>query len=228
MKPFGTIRSISISTILTRNPTFNDIHRFPRQPYRSYHSSPKASTRPLTIGIRREDPSRIWERRAPLTPQDVRDLLSRSAGLQVHVEPCHRRIFRDDEYTAAGARITPDLRDAHVVLGIKEPPLDEVWVDPLPAPSALRDGSKENKESQDEGGLVPRTYVMFSHTAKGQEYNMPLLSKFIAGSSGSDGNLLPTLVDYELLTDSNMGKRTVGFGWFAGGTCFQFGGTFPF
>jgi alpha-aminoadipic semialdehyde synthase len=58
---------------------------------------------------------------------------------------------------------------------------------------------------------------MFSHTAKGQEYNMPLLARFVAPSSASDQSKqrFPRLVDYELLTDEN-GKRTVGFGWFAG------------
>lgn len=57
---------------------------------------------------------------------------------------------------------------------------------------------------------------------------MPLLSAFLDASSGSVSNmtknllqpreLLPTLVDFELLTSEADGKRTVGFGWFAGGT----------
>ncbi|PCH34748.1 hypothetical protein WOLCODRAFT_139556 [Wolfiporia cocos MD-104 SS10] len=62
---------------------------------------------------------------------------------------------------------------------------------------------------------------MFSHTIKGQMYNMELLSKFVASSHALGGtptdhpSLLPRLVDYELLTGED-GKRTVGFGWFAG------------
>lgn len=52
---------------------------------------------------------------------------------------------------------------------------------------------------------------MFSHTAKGQMYNMPLLSRFVG-----EGKEAPRLIDYELLTGSD-GKRVVGFGWFAGG-----------
>ena len=59
---------------------------------------------------------------------------------------------------------------------------------------------------------------MFSHTVKGQPYNTPLLARFLAGSTTSAAPLLPRLVDYELLTDEADGKRTVGFGWFAGGT----------
>lgn len=56
---------------------------------------------------------------------------------------------------------------------------------------------------------------MFSHTIKGQEYNMPLLARFLM-KGRSPKTAYPTLVDYELLADAN-GKRTVGFGWFAGG-----------
>ena len=62
---------------------------------------------------------------------------------------------------------------------------------------------------------------MFSHTHKGQLYNMPLLSRFldhdpVSARKVDSADLLPTLVDWELLTDDK-GKRTVGFGWFAGG-----------
>ena len=59
---------------------------------------------------------------------------------------------------------------------------------------------------------------MFSHTHKGQEYNMELLSRFLAGPESTDARTLPTLIDWELLTDE-AGKRTVGFGWYAGGNC---------
>lgn len=67
---------------------------------------------------------------------------------------------------------------------------------------------------------------MFSHTIKGQEYNVPLLSRFLAGGDKyadpqltGDGSLLrleARLIDYELLTGAD-GKRTVAFGWHAGG-----------
>jgi alpha-aminoadipic semialdehyde synthase len=50
---------------------------------------------------------------------------------------------------------------------------------------------------------------MFSHTVKGQPYNMPLLSRFLGPKDSA------RLIDYELLTED--GVRSVGFGWFAGG-----------
>ena len=60
---------------------------------------------------------------------------------------------------------------------------------------------------------------MFSHTAKGQPYNTPLLSHFVAPLDETETTklLCPRLIDYELLTNETDGKRTVGFGWFAGG-----------
>jgi alpha-aminoadipic semialdehyde synthase len=68
--------------------------------------------------------------------------------------------------------------------------------------------------------------MMFSHTAKGQEYNIPLLSRFLIGGDVyadpklSDDKPLPQLaarlIDHELLTGTD-GKRTVAFGWHAGG-----------
>lgn len=100
------------------------------------------------------------------------------------------------------------LSPAHVILGIKETPLDELLTDPVPS---------EN---------VARTHIMFSHTHKGQSYNIPLLSRFLDSQSYTSrlectkapSSLLPTLIDWELITDDNE-KRTVGFGWYAGGKC---------
>lgn len=63
-----------------------------------------------------------------------------------------------------------------------------------------------------------RTHLMFSHTAKGQAYNLPLLSRF---ATGQTADAAPArLIDYELLTDGpgREAKRVVGFGWFAGGS----------
>jgi alpha-aminoadipic semialdehyde synthase len=59
------------------------------------HSQTRSLT---TIGIRREDPSRVWERRAPLTPQAVQSLLSTRKDLEVEVESCQRRCFPNESY----------------------------------------------------------------------------------------------------------------------------------
>jgi alpha-aminoadipic semialdehyde synthase len=67
-----------------------------------------------TLGIRREDPARIWERRVPLTPQAVATLLEESKGvasgskdeLRVQVESCKRRCFADSAYVQV-SRVDP-------------------------------------------------------------------------------------------------------------------------
>lgn len=153
---------------------------------RSRHSRHLATSSPLVIGIRREDPSRIWERRVPLTPDAVKSLVSQH-GVKVLLQPCARRVFPTYEYTNVGAQVSESLADANIVLGIKETPLTELLTDSV--------------------GGAPRTHFMFSHTAKGQSYNMPLLSRFTQSTA--------RLIDYELLTNSD-GKRTVAFGWYAG------------
>ncbi|OSD00329.1 hypothetical protein PYCCODRAFT_1437464 [Trametes coccinea BRFM310] len=176
---------------------------------RAYHTTPSRAAK-LTIGIRREDPARIWERRCPLTPDAVNELVEMD-GVKVLVQPCERRVFTANDFLQAGAKLHPTLQPAHVIVGIKETPLPEVLTDPLPAPAANPQGARHSP-------LVPRTQVMFSHTVKGQLYNMELLSKFLASENRSapeGGALLPRLIDYELLTGED-GKRTVGFGWFAG------------
>ncbi|KIJ19435.1 hypothetical protein PAXINDRAFT_68974 [Paxillus involutus ATCC 200175] len=149
----------------------------------------------LTIGVRREDPARIWERRCPLTPLAVESLVHND-NVDVLIQDCDRRVFPIDQYIKAGARVHPTLEPAHIVLGIKETPLNELITSP---PRTTGSASP-----------VPRTHLMFSHTTKGQPYNMELLSRFL----GRD-HLLPRLIDYELLIGPD-GKRTVAFGWFAG------------
>lgn len=156
--------------------------------------------RPLTIGIRREDPTRIWERRAPLVPAHVRQLLEKHKEARVHVQRCTRRFFTEEQYAEAGAEVVDDLSEAHIILGVKEPPLHEMLMDGVASPK--------------DGSLASRVSLMFSHTTKGQAYNMPLLRKFLAGPT-EDNRTKPTLIDYEQLVNE-AGKRTVGFGHFAG------------
>ncbi|KAF8804193.1 hypothetical protein BYT27DRAFT_7194939 [Phlegmacium glaucopus] len=142
------------------------------------------------VGIRREDPNRIWERRAPLTPDAVHKLTS--LNVKFHIVPCARRVFSNIDYVKAGAILVDSLSGAQIVLGIKEPPLED-----LPPHSS------------------EQTHLMFSHTAKGQPYNTPLLERFIMNPQATSNKKYRRLIDYELLTDDD-GKRTVGFGYYAG------------
>ncbi len=105
----------------------------------------------IDIGIRREDKNR-WERRAPLTPEHVLELV-KEQSLSVAVQPSPLRIFPDEEYQAAGASLQEDLSACRVVLGVKEVP-----------PKLL---------------LPAKPYLFFSHTVKGQASNMPLLRRLL-------------------------------------------------
>ncbi len=131
------------------------------------------------IGIRREDKN-IWERRVPLTPEHVK-ILREKENIEFIVQPFERRAFSDDEYRAAGATVSEDFSEAPFVFAVKE------------IPTKLLEAGK--------------VYMYFSHTIKGQDYNMPMLQRLL--------DLKATLIDYETIKDEN-GRRLVFFGRFAG------------
>ncbi len=86
--------------------------------------------------------------RVPLDPQQCAYLRS-EYGLNVVVQPSPIRIFKDEEYVAAGVPLEEYLGDCDLLLGVKEVPKDQ---------------------------LIPgKTYSFFSHTHKQQVYNRPLL-----------------------------------------------------
>jgi alpha-aminoadipic semialdehyde synthase len=103
------------------------------------------------IGIRHEDKYAL-ERRAPLTPRHVQRLVKQKK-LDIVVQGSPKRIFSDEEYTQAGAKISKDLKKCSVIFGVKEIPLDQF-----------------------EPG---KTYVFFAHVIKGQPYNMPMLKRMM-------------------------------------------------
>lgn len=103
------------------------------------------------IGIRREDKNR-WERRVPLTPDHVAELVS-ERGIEVRVQPSPLRVFPDKDYAAAGAVITEDLSSCPLVLGVKEIPKEKL--------------------------LKGQAYLYFSHVIKGQPGSMPMLRRFM-------------------------------------------------
>lgn len=102
------------------------------------------------MAIRREDIN-VWERRAPIAPSHVAELVHN--GMKVLVQPSTRRAYTMDEYERAGAIITEDLSPASLIIGVKAVPIDL---------------------------LIPnKTYAFFSHTIKAQEANMPLLDAML-------------------------------------------------
>jgi alpha-aminoadipic semialdehyde synthase len=133
----------------------------------------------VTIGIRREDKNK-WERRVPLIPGDIETLRARH-DLAFVVQPSPIRVYGDQEYVAAGAEVGEDLTRAGIVVAVKEVPLDL---------------------------LQARTaYLFFSHTVKGQRYNMPLLQRIL--------DVGATLIDYERIVNEQ-NRRLIFFSLHAG------------
>jgi alanine dehydrogenase len=131
----------------------------------------------LVVGILRE--TKGFEHRTPLVPSDVKWLIDR--GVTVEVESGPVRAFSDREYKKCGASIVKKAINANLLVGIKEPRVHDLHTNKI--------------------------YMVFSHTAKGQSHNMPLLRTCI--------NKKITLIDYEQIVDL-YGSRLVFFGRFAG------------
>lgn len=131
------------------------------------------------IAIRKETKDKT-QKRTPLVPEHVKYLI-KEHKIKVLVEPWENRIFTDKEYKDAGAILTTDLSSANIIFGIKEV-----------APGLILPG---------------KAYCFFSHTVKGQSYNMKMLKTILEGSG--------SLMDYELVKD-DQGKRLIFFGEYAG------------
>ena len=131
------------------------------------------------IGLRKEE--KAFETRVALIPDQVKSLVEEH-GIEFVIEPSEQRAFEENEFEEVGAAATP-LKGSgvQVVLGIKEMPIDFFEKD--------------------------IAYIFFSHTIKGQKYNMPMLQHII--NTGS------TLIDYERVVDEK-GRRLVYFGNWAG------------
>ncbi len=97
------------------------------------------------------------DRRVALTPTQCKEVLDKyklvDKNFEILVQPSPIRCFSEEEYEKAGCKITEDISDASILLGVKE----------VPKPQ-----------------LIPnKTYLFFSHTIKKQPYNRDLLEKII-------------------------------------------------
>jgi hypothetical protein len=133
----------------------------------------------IKIGIRREDINK-WEKRVPLIPSHARELSDR-LPVEFRIQPSKIRIFTDDDYRLAGIPVDEGLSPCPIVLALKEIPIELI-----------------------EKG---KTYLFFSHTAKGQSQNMPMLRRMMDFGC--------TVIDYEKMVDEK-GRRVLYFGNYAG------------
>ncbi len=132
----------------------------------------------MKIGILKEN--KKGESRTPLTPSQV-SFLRKELDIDISVQASGERCYSDEEYFDRGVPVKPDLNDCDILMGVKEVPVTKL--------------------------LRRKTYLIFSHTIKKQEYNKPLLKAVL------EKNI--RLIDYELLTNTH-GHRLIAFGHFAG------------
>jgi saccharopine dehydrogenase (NAD+, L-lysine forming) len=106
----------------------------------------------MTIGLIRERKSPP-DTRVALTPDQCVEILRAHPSIEIVVEPSPTRSYKDTEYLEKGIKLSSDLADCSILVGIKEVP----------------------KES-----LLPNsTYLIFSHTHKRQAHNQKLLQKVL-------------------------------------------------
>lgn len=109
------------------------------------------------VGVLHESGNK-WERRAPLTPLHCARLLHGTEKSnrvdRIVVQPCTKRIHSDAQYEEVGCEISEDLSECGLILGIKQPKLENI--------------------------LPDRAYAFFSHTHKAQPENMALLDKVLS------------------------------------------------
>ncbi len=140
-----------------------------------------------TVGIRREDAERIGEQRSAIGPAQVRRIVE--AGGRVLVQPA----------------VDPATKE------IKRAFDDNEYVE---AGAVVREDLSEAhivvglKEVEPSHLLPNKAYLFFSHTHKGQEKNRPLLKAMMEEKI--------TLIDYELVADSDGNRLLTTFTYFAG------------
>lgn len=133
------------------------------------------------LGIRKENKNK-WERRVAITPSDCRRL--RDLGYRIIMQSNNLRCYTDKQYIDNGVELCDDLNQADVILGVKEIPLEL---------------------------LIPyKTFIYFSHTFKGQDFNLPALDNIL------DKKI--RLIDYERIRENKKEnpQRLVAFGKYAG------------
>lgn len=105
----------------------------------------------MKIGIIREGKTPP-DSRVPLTPKQCA-YISEIYPVDFVIEPSPTRCYKDEEYAREGIRLSSDLSNCDVLMGVKEVPLEQ---------------------------LIPfKTYMFFSHTMKKQPYNKKLLKEIL-------------------------------------------------
>src|SRR6185436_3237294 len=106
----------------------------------------------LKIGIIRENKI-PHDKRVPFTPEQCKIILKEFQNVEIFVQPCEYRCYKNEEYTEAGITLSEDVSGCDILMGIKEVPKQF---------------------------LIPsKKYFFFSHTIKKQPHNRELLKAIL-------------------------------------------------
>ena len=94
------------------------------------------------------------DKRVVLSPEICKEALGLYPGLEIIAESSDIRIIPDEAYQKAGIKVTDDITDCDVILGVKEVPIDAL--------------------------ISNKKYFFFSHTFKKQPYNRKLIQAILA------------------------------------------------
>ena len=134
----------------------------------------------IKVGVLRETKNPP-DRRVVVSPEEAKLMTEKFPNIDLVIQTSENRCFTNEEYEALGLTLVEDVSDCDILMGVKEVAKDK---------------------------LIPnKKYLFFSHTAKEQDYNRPLLQKIIENKI--------QIIDHEYLTDEN-GMRLVAFGRWAG------------
>lgn len=92
--------------------------------------------------------------RTPLSPRYAVELMGMYTNLQIKVESSPIRCYTDEEYLKYGVKITDEVKDCELFIGVKEVPHHLL--------------------------IANKTYMFFSHTIKKQQHNKHLLQEILA------------------------------------------------
>lgn len=121
------------------------------------------------------------DKRTAISPKLGIQLLEKFPNVELFIQSSDIRAYKDEEYTELGLKLVDDVSHCDILVGVKEAHI----------PTLINN----------------KTYLFFSHTAKEQEYNRPLLQTFLKKNI--------KMLDHEYFTDEN-GVRLVAFGNWAG------------
>ena len=94
------------------------------------------------------------DRRVVFSPEKLKELINQFPDAQVTVETSDIRVFSDNDYKNAGLKVSDNVAECDVMIGVKEVPVD---------------------------ALIPnKKYFFFSHTIKKQPYNRKLLQAILS------------------------------------------------